>query len=150
MDSRKSIRLTAEESKRYLEAGRTAVLATNGPGNYPHLVAMWYAVKDGDLLMTTYGKSQKAVNIRRDPHATMLLESGQAYNELRGLMMRGRAEILEDLKVTADVLRRIAAKMSGLQSVSPEQNRVLLAQAAKRVVIRFHPEKFASWDHGKM
>ena len=52
--------------------------------------------------------------------------------------------------MTADVLRRIAAKMSGLQSVSPEQNRALLAQAAKRVVIRFHPEKFASWDHGKM
>jgi hypothetical protein len=80
----------------------------------------------------------------------MLLESGQAYNELRGLMMRGHAEIVEDREVTADVLRRIAAKMSGLESVSPAQNEALLAQAAKRVVIRFHPEKFASWDHSKM
>jgi PPOX class probable F420-dependent enzyme len=150
MDRRKSIQLTPEESRRFMEEGRTATLATNGRDGYPHLIAMWYAVKDGDIVMTTYGKSQKAVNIRRDPRATMMWEAGTAYNKLRGLMIRGRAEIVEDVNLTYEVLRLVGAKMSGISSVSPEQNRALETQAAKRVVIRFHPEKFASWDHSKM
>ena len=150
MDRRKSIRLTPEESSQFMEEGRTAMLATNGRDGYPHLIAMWYAVKDGDLVMTTYGRSQKAVNIRRDPHATMMWEAGTAYNKLRGLMIRGRAEIVEDPKFTYEVLRLVGKKMSGISSVTPEQNAALEAQATKRVVIRFHPEKFSSWDHSKM
>ncbi|HLI78756.1 MAG TPA: PPOX class F420-dependent oxidoreductase [Candidatus Binataceae bacterium] len=150
MDRRKSIRLTPEESRQFMEEGRTAMLATNGRDGYPHLIAMWYAVKDGDLVMTTYGRSQKAVNIRRDPRATMMWEAGTSYNKLRGLMIRGRAEIVEDPKFTYEVLRLVGKKMSGISSVSPEQNAALEAQATKRVVIRFHPEKFSSWDHSKM
>ena len=150
MDRRKSIRLTPEESRQFMEEGRTAMLATNGRDGYPHLIAMWYAVKDGDLVMTTYGSSQKAVNIRRDPRATMMWEAGTSYNKLRGLMIRGRAEIVEDSKFTYEVLRLVGKKMSGISSVTPEQNTALEAQATKRVVIRFHPEKFSSWDHSKM
>ena len=150
MDKRSSIRLTPEETTQFMQGARTAMLATNGRDGYPHLIAMWYALKDGDLVMTTYGKSQKAVNIRRDPHVTMMWEAGTAYNQLRGLMIRGRAEIVEDPKFTYEVLRLVGRKMSGVDSVTPEQNRALEAQATKRVVIRFHPEKFSSWDHSKM
>jgi PPOX class probable F420-dependent enzyme len=150
MDRRKSIQLTPEESRRFMEGGRTAMLATNGRDGYPHMIAMWYAVKDGDLVMTTYGKSQKAVNIKRDPRATMMWEAGTTYNKLRGLMIRGHAEIVEDVPFTTEVLRLVGAKMSGGSAVTPEQNRALEAQATKRVVIRFHPEKFSSWDHSKM
>jgi len=150
MDRRKSIQLTPEESRRFMEEGRTATLATNGRDGHPHLVAMWYGVKDGAIVMTTYGKSQKAVNIRRDPRATMMWESGTAYNKLRGLMIRGRAELVEDVKFTLEVLQIVGAKMSGASAVSPEQNRALEAQATKRIVIRLHPERFSSWDHSKM
>src|SRR5580698_2181494 len=129
MDRRKSIQLAPEEIRRFMDEGRTAMLATNGRDGYPHLIAMWYAVKDGDLVMTTYGKSQKAVNIRRDPRATMMWESGTAYNKLRGLMLRGRAELVEDVKFTTEVLRLVGAKMSGSNAVSPEQHRALEAQA---------------------
>ena len=150
MDRRKSIQLAPEETRRFMDEGRTAMLATNGRDGYPHLIAMWYAVKDGDLVMTTYGKSQKAVNIRRDPRATMMWEAGTSYNKLAGLMIRGRAEIVDDVNFTAEVMRLVGAKMSGSSAVSPEQNRALAAQATKRVVIRFHPEKFSSWDHSKL
>ncbi len=126
------------------------MLATNGRDGYPHLIAMWYAVKDGDLVMTTYGKSQKVQNIRRDPRATMMWESGTAYNKLAGVMIRGRAEIVDDVNFTAEVMRMVGRKMSGTNHVSPEQSRALATQAAKRVVIRFHPEKFSSWDHSKL
>ncbi|HLX36271.1 MAG TPA: PPOX class F420-dependent oxidoreductase [Candidatus Binataceae bacterium] len=150
MDKRSSIRLTPEETHQFMEEARTAMLATNGRDGYPHLIAMWYGLKDGDIVMTTYGKSQKAVNIRRDPRATMMWEAGTAYNKLRGLMIRGRAEIIEDPKFTYEVLRLVGKKMSGMDSVSPEQNAALEAQSRKRIVIRFHPEKFSSWDHSKM
>lgn len=150
MDRRKSIQLTPEEIRHFMDEGRTAMLATNGRDGYPHLIAMWYALKDGDIVMTTYGKSQKAVNIKRDGRATMMWEAGTAYNKLRGLMIRGHAEIVEDVKFTAEVLRLVGKKMSGSSDVSPEQNRALEAQATKRVVIRFHPEKFSSWDHSKL
>ncbi len=149
MDVRAGIRLTEEEITRFVETSRNVALGSNGHDGYPHLVAMWYAVKNGDLLMTTYGKSQKAVNLRRDPRATALLESGIAYSELRGVMMRGRAEIIEQPEYTAEVLRLISAKMSGV-AISPEQDGMLLAQARRRVAIRFHPEKVASWDHSKL
>ena len=150
MDRRKSIQLSPEEMRRFIAEGRTAMLATNGKDGYPHLIAMWYAALDGDLVMTTYGKSQKAVNIRRDPRATMMWESGTAYNKLAGLMIRGRAEIVEDVNFTREVLRLVGRKMSGSSDVSPEQNRALEAQALKRVVIRFHPERWSSWDHSKL
>jgi len=150
MDRRKSIQLTPDEIRLFMDEGRTAMLGTNGRDGYPHLIAMWYAVKDGDILMTTYGRSQKAVNIRRDPRATMLWESGTAYNKLAGVMIRGRAEIVDDVNFTAEVMRMVGRKMSGTNEVSPEQSRALAGQAAKRVVIRFHPEKFSSWDHSKL
>jgi len=150
MDRRKSIQLTPDEVRLFMDEGRTAMLATNGRDGYPHLIAMWYAVKDGDLVMTTYGKSQKVQNIRRDPRATMMWESGTAYNKLAGVMIRGRAEIVDDVNFTAEVMRMVGRKMSGSNPVSPEQSRALATQAAKRVVIRFHPEKFSSWDHSKM
>ena len=102
MDRRKSIQLAPEEIRRFMDEGRTAMLATNGRDGYPHLIAMWYAVKDGDLVMTTYGKSQKAVNIRRDPRATMMWEAGTSYNKLAGLMIRGRAEIVDDPVASVD------------------------------------------------
>ena len=110
MDRRKSIQLTPEESQRFMEEGRTATLATNGRDGYPHFVAMWYGIKDGDLVMTTYGKSQKAVNIRRDPRATMMWEAGTAYNKLRGLMIRGRAELVEDVKFTCRGFANLSAR----------------------------------------
>ncbi len=73
MKQRDSIKLTQEEAGKFLEAGQTISFATNGPGGYPHLVSMSYALQDGKILMTTYAKSQKVVNLRRDPKAAVLL-----------------------------------------------------------------------------
>ncbi len=111
---------------------------------------MWYAVDGDDVIMTTYGKSQKAMNLRRDPRATFMLEAGATYDQLRGLMMRGRAEIIEDVDKVAEVLLKVGAKMSGNASMTAAQNEAVRKQASKRIAIRFHPEKIASWDHRKL
>jgi nitroimidazol reductase NimA-like FMN-containing flavoprotein (pyridoxamine 5'-phosphate oxidase superfamily) len=89
MNQRDSIKMTPEQALAYLSAHRSCALATNGHDGYPHLVAMWYIVKDGAIMMTSYARAQKIVNLKRDLRATVLVERGAKYKELRGVMVRG-------------------------------------------------------------
>jgi PPOX class probable F420-dependent enzyme len=149
MNRRRQIALTPEEQRRYLEESLTVILTTLDRWGYPHAVAMWYVVDpDGTVVMTTYARSQKAVNVRRDPRCALLVEDGRAYEELRGLLIRGRASVEADVERTLDVLERIHAKHNQLDL--PGLRDALAAQAQKRVVIRVRPERVSSWDHRKL
>jgi PPOX class probable F420-dependent enzyme len=149
MDRRRMIALTPAEQRKFLEEATTMTLASVDRRGYPHLVAMWFVVDpDGAVLMTTFAKSQKAVNLRRDPRCTLLVERGTSYDQLQGVMIRGRATLDDDVERTLDVLTRIHAKHGGEQ---PEGLRdILRAQARKRVAVRVTPERVSSWDHTKL
>lgn len=149
MSLRKQIALTPEERRAYLTAARTIILCTHGPKGYPHTVAMWFVVDaDETVWMTTYGKSQKAVNIRRNPKVALLVESGTKYNELKGVLIRGDAELLPDPEVVLGVLKRVHEKMVG--SFPPGVDEAMRAQAVKRVAIKVTPQRISSWDHAKL
>lgn len=148
MPRRQEIRLTPAEQEAFLARSRTLVLCTIDRHGYPHAVAMWYVTLDGNIHMTTYRKSQKVLNLRRDPRCTVLVESGELYHELRGLMIRGHAEIVDDLDLCTRILTR-AQEKHGLPPTD-DMIDVLRAHAAKRVVLRIIPERVASWDHGKL
>jgi PPOX class probable F420-dependent enzyme len=149
MDRRKMIELTPDEQRAFLADEKTMTLASVDRRGYPHLVAMWFVVDpDGTVLMTTFAKSQKAVNLRRDPKCTLMVERGTSYDQLQGVMIRGRATLGTDVEETLDVLTRIHAKHGGEQ---PEGLRdILRAQARKRVTVRVTPERVSSWDHSKL
>ena len=149
MSRRHAIALTPAEQREFLETAQTMTLASVDGHGYPHLVAMWFVVDpDGTVLMTTYAKSQKALNLRRDPRCTLLVERGLRYDQLQGVMIRGRATLEADVERTLDVLTRIHRKHGGEQ---PEGLRdVLRAQARKRVTVRIAPERVSSWDHTKL
>jgi len=87
--------MTEDEITRFVERSRVSTMATVGPGGMPHLVAMWYAVIDGELWFETKAKSQKAVNLRRDGRLTMMIEDGDTYDTLRGVSIEGRGEIVD-------------------------------------------------------
>jgi nitroimidazol reductase NimA-like FMN-containing flavoprotein (pyridoxamine 5'-phosphate oxidase superfamily) len=158
-DARKAIRMTPAEAEDWLERGSTLSLATIDRDGYPHVVAMGYAMDKGDVVMTSFAKAQKVLNLRRNPKTAIMVESGKAYHTLKGVMIRGRGEIIEDINQVLNALRLVAHKAARLnggdaasgdeQPSDPivEQARSL---AAKRVVIRIHPEKWASWDHSKL
>src|SRR5919204_3095315 len=111
MQRRKSTALPAEEQRHFLDPSHTIILSSLDRHGFPHSVAMWYvADPDGTVLMTTFAKSQKAVNLRRDPRCALLIESGRTYEELRGLLIRGRATLEQDEEKVLDVLERIHAK----------------------------------------
>jgi PPOX class probable F420-dependent enzyme len=149
MSRRHEIALTPAEQREFLASALTMTLASVDRHGYPHLVAMWFVVDpDGTVLMTTYAKSQKAMNLRRDPRCTLLVERGTSYDQLQGVMIRGRATLDQDVERTLDVLTRIHRKHGGEQ---PEGLRdVLRAQARKRVTVRITPERVSSWDHKKL
>ena len=112
---------------------------------------MWYSLDDEGLIQfTTFTKSQKIVNLQRDPHITCMLEDGKAYAELRGLVVEGTAELtIGDVEATLAVMRRNPEKYAGGANTqqSDEQARRI---AAKRCVVKVRPQKIYSWDHGKL
>jgi PPOX class probable F420-dependent enzyme len=148
MKRRNAIQLSPQEREAFLRDTKTIVLSTLDQRGYPHSVAMWY-VMDGDrCLMTTYTKSQKAVNIRRNPKVALMAESGATYDTLKGVLIRGQAELISDVGLCVGVLARVHEKMSGSMPEGIEE--ALQAQARKRVVIRVIPERTSSWDHSKL
>lgn len=153
MPSRRgSIEMTEEEQKEFLEHGYTLQVASNGPRGAPHLAAMWYSLNaDGLIQFTTFTKSQKIVNLQRDPHITCMLEDGKAYSELRGLVIEGKAAlIIGDVEATLAVMARSPEKYGGgpgTQQVDEDERRRM---ASKRCVVKVHPEKIYTWDHNKL
>lgn len=146
---RASIALTPEERERFLADGWTLQVASIGPNGFPHLVAMWYVLVDGMICFTTFRKSQKVLNLRRDPKITVMLESGKSYAELKGLVIEGEAEIGDDPPFTARVMAQIGQKYNGIPAPTntPE---AALAVASKRVTISVRAVDEYSWDHSKL
>lgn len=147
---RDQIALSADERRKYLEDAKTIILTSIDHRGYPHPVAMWFAVEpDGAIVMTTYGRSQKVVNLRRNPKCALLVESGETYEALKGLLIRGQAEIQDDTERVLDVLALVHARY-GMPGTGDQLRDALRGQARKRVVIRIPPERESSWDHGKL
>ena len=144
--SRRQIRFTPEEQAAFLRKHRKASLATIGKDGFPHVVAMNFYEKDGAFYMTSYGKAQKVVNIRRDPKVALMVEAGDKYSELRGVMVRGRCEIIEG----EDAVRAAFVEMARARGASYERPNAANDSAPKRVVLKIIPEKITSWDHRKL
>lgn len=140
--------MTDEEVAAFLQEPHHLQVATIGRSGRPHLVAMWYGFLHGVPALWTYGKSQKVVNLRRDPRITCLAEAGHAYGELRGVEIVGRATILDDM---ATVLEVGASVFDRYQGPFTEADRPRLEQmSAKRVAVRIDPQRIVSWDHAKL
>jgi PPOX class probable F420-dependent enzyme len=147
-NQRKQIEMTDAEVEAYLAASRTAVMATVGPTGQPHLVAMWYGLLDGEIWFETKAKSQKAVNLRRDPRITVLVEDGETYDSLRGVSIEGTAEIVDD----PDVLWRLGVDVWERYTgpYSEEVKPLVEFMIQNRVAVRVRPERTRSWDHRKL
>ncbi|MGH2634380.1 MAG: pyridoxamine 5'-phosphate oxidase family protein [Tepidiformaceae bacterium] len=146
---RASIALTEEETEQFLADGWTLQVASIGHNGFPHMVAMWYVVMDGQIHFTTFAKSQKVLNLRRDPKITAMLESGKAYQELKGWVIEGEGELIEDTAFTAKVMALVGHKYNGIP-IPTDTPEAALKVASKRVVVRIRPVDTYSWDHSKL
>ena len=149
MSRRDKIVMTPEEIEAFLQEQRTTSVATVGADGRPHVVAMWFGFIDGAPAFWTYGKSQKIVNLQRDPRLTCLIEDGHAYTELRGVELVADAQLIED---PAEVLAfgvQLTERYQGIQ-VSEGALPAIQKSAAKRIVVRLDIKKIVSWDHRKL
>src|SRR5216684_3738878 len=145
MAQRPDIRLTPDEQTAFLRENRKAALATLDQDGFPHVVAMNFIVRDGAYYMTSYGKAQKVVNIRRNPKVGVMVETGERYADFRGVMIRGHCEVIEDPQVVKETMR--LAGESATEAAVPSG---AASSVPKRVVLKITPYKIASWDHSKL
>jgi PPOX class probable F420-dependent enzyme len=148
---RDAIKLSDEEQRELLESERVVVVSSFGPRGWPHLMPLWYVLRDGDVWIYTYAKSQKVRNLERDPRATLLIETGHEYAELRGVMIEAEAEIHRDPDLVYEVAEQLTLRYAdGLESVEGDAAEALRAQARKRAAVRFKALRTATWDHRKL
>ena len=152
MSRRNQIQLSEVEITEYLNSSRTMILVSNGKDGHPHPMPMWFAVDiDNCIYMTTFRKSQKINNLRKDPRATLLIESGDAYEELKGLVVYTDVEFIEDVESIRHILEQITLQRSEIQkSDNKDISQGMLKTAEKRIGLKFTLTKILSWDHSKL
>jgi PPOX class probable F420-dependent enzyme len=150
MSRRDQIKLSDEEISDFLAEQRIVVCATNGRDGWPHLMPLWYVVRDGELWAWTYAKSQKTKNLERDPRATLQVETGEQYDQLRGVMLECEATLHRDVDTVAALGVEIMSRYAPGAELGDAGREMVRAQAPKRVGLQFVERRRASWDHRKL
>lgn len=162
MSRRDQIKLSASEQADLLQEQRVVIVSSHGPRGWPHSMPMWFTLREpegephpdsalGEIWIWTYAKSQKVRNLERDPRATLLVEAGEEYIELRGIQIEAEAEIVRDHERVLEFGKELTIRYSeGIDSIEGYAAEAMRAQASKRVAIRFTAKRVASWDHRKL
>ncbi|MBA3327332.1 MAG: pyridoxamine 5'-phosphate oxidase family protein [Solirubrobacterales bacterium] len=149
MSRRAQIRMSDEEALAFLEEERTVVCATNGRDGLPHLMPLWYVLREGQLWAWTFTKSQKVRNLERDPRATLQVEAGTRYDELRGVMLKTDVSVHRETGTVAALGEEIFSRYGGGE-LNDDARAMVHAQAPKRVGLQFAERERATWDHRKL
>ncbi|MBT4162211.1 MAG: pyridoxamine 5'-phosphate oxidase family protein [Gammaproteobacteria bacterium] len=152
MSRRDQINLNQAEITDFLKNSRTIILVSNGKNGYPHPMPMWYAVGDDNTIyMTTFRKSQKINNLRKDPKCALLVESGDAYQELKSVLIYTEVELVEETEDVRDILFNISVQRGDVQADAGDAVRDgMNKSASKRIGMKFAPNKIVTWDHSKL
>ncbi len=150
MPSRRDlIRMTDDETLAYLRSECKAVLGTIGKDGVPHMVTLYYGVDpEGRIVITSFAKAQKVINVERDPRATISVESGDTYQEIKSVMAQCHAEIIRDFMPMREAMQYIRSANPRAHTETAQEQ--ITASYTKRVVIRLTPYRYISWDHSKL
>jgi hypothetical protein len=149
MSRRDQIRMSDEEVATFLDEQRTVICATNGREGWPHLMPLWYVVRDGRLWSWTYAKSQKTRNLERDARATLQVETGTDYDQLRGVMFECEVTLYREPDDVAALGLEIFARYTGAD-LGDDVRDMVHKQAPKRVGLEFVERSRVTWDHRKL
>jgi PPOX class probable F420-dependent enzyme len=148
MSRRDQIKMSDAEIDAFLAGRHTMNVASFNHDGTIHLVAMWYAVVDGDPVFWTFGKSQKIRNLQRDPRVTVLVETGEEYAELMGVELVGQAEVITDHDGIMAIGEAVYERYFG--EVTDGVRPVVHATGAKRFGVRISVDRTVTWDHRKL
>ena len=153
MNKRSQITMSDAELDAFLAQQRVMTCASIGRHGRPHLMPLWYVVEGKTIVAWTFGKSQKVKNLERVPQATLQVEAGTAYQELRGAMLECDVEIVRDVQAVTAIGLALAARYAdagGPTGPTGYTEAAVAKQAPKRVGLRFHPTRIVTWDHRKL
>ena len=142
--------MSDDEVAAFLDEQRTVTCATFGPRGWPHLAPLWYVVRAGRTWAWTFAKSQKALDVARDPRATLQVETGEQYDQLRGVTLECDVMVHHELDTVAELGVEILRRYAGVAELSDVVVDGIRKQAAKRVGLEFVERRRASWDHRKL
>lgn len=142
------IKMTPEEVTAYLDGRRSMTMSTINADGTIHSIAMWYGFVDGAIGFETKAKSQKVLNLRRNPNITCLVEDGDYYDELRGVSIVGTAEIIEDYDQLFELGKSVFSRYT--MPYTDEMKPAVDMMLAKRVLVKVHVDKTVTWDHRKL
>lgn len=146
---RDQIRMSDADAWKFIESRKSLQVATLNRDGSPHLTTLWFGIHQGDIVFETFSKSQKIVNLKRDPRIAVLVEDGLEYNELRGVAINGRAELYDDPAVVQRYALAVTRKNNpGLSPEQQEQAAKMLS--VKRTAVVVKAEHMMSWDHRKL
>lgn len=153
--ARKNITMSQSEMDEFLAEGHTLLVSSIGADGYPHIAPMWYVIDSGKIVFRSFTKSQKIVNLQRDPKLSVLIEVGESYDELRGLMIRGTAKLVTDPGYILKIYGTLAAKYAMIGGAPQELTDEELESAfgrfsSKNTAVVVEPVKIATWDHRKL
>ncbi len=147
----------------FLAQERTVTCATTGPRGWPHLMPLWYVLREAPagepgprLWAWTYAASQKVRNLERDARATLQVEAGEEYRQLRGVMLECDVLVHRELGPVEALGQEIFARYAAPRGRPPAQElpvevgAMVERQAAKRVALEFVERRRTSWDHSKL
>lgn len=146
---RTDISMTEGEITELLEEGRSLQVATNGADGYPHLTTLWYHLVDGLIEFRSFTKSQRIVNLKRDSRITVLVEAGDSYDQLRGVMIQGQAELDDNPERVMSTYLGVTRRMQGPEVTREAVDMMFGRFADKNTVVTIRPERVISWDHRK-
>jgi general stress protein 26 len=150
MSRRDQIQMTDDEVLSFLAQEKTVICATNGRDGFPHLMPLWYVVRDGQLWAWTYAKSQKVRNLQRDPRTTVQVEAGTEYHLLRGVMFEAQTVVHHDIETVAALGVEIFTRYGDGNELDEATRGMVAKQATKRVGLQFVERSRATWDHRKL
>ena len=150
MSRRDAIKMTPEEVQALLAEEKTMTCATNGRNGFPHLMPLWFVVRRDRIWAWTYGKAQKTKNLERDPRATLQIEAGLAYEELRGVMLRCDVVLHTDVETVVGIAMDLVDRYSGPGPDFDPVRHAFRKQAPKRVGLEFVEQARVTWDHRKL
>lgn len=155
--ARRDITMSEEELLEFLNEGQKILqVASNDEDGHPHLVPMWFVVEDGKVVFRSFSKSQKILNLRRDPKVAVLVEEGKDYSELQGVMIKGDATLVDDADFCLDLYVALADRYSFFAGVEPgstpeqEVREFFSGHAAKQTAVIVEPVEVVSWDYRKL
>jgi nitroimidazol reductase NimA-like FMN-containing flavoprotein (pyridoxamine 5'-phosphate oxidase superfamily) len=150
MKQRDRVAMTPEEADELLASQHKVQLATNGHDGFPHLITMYYVMIDGQITFWTYRTSQKALNLERDPRISCLVEVGEAYFDLKGVLVQGTARRIDDPAAVIEIGRQISAVFSEPLAGGDATTGYVEQAARKRFGYAVEPTRIITWDHAKL